>query len=121
MIAIIKLLAVVMAGLGLTIVVSPNVTRKIFDFMSQGKRIYYAGFLRLFVGILLLLSSSKSAIPMAAAALGVLFLTSGIIIFAVDIEKVKGFMEHYAGMPALAVRLLGLVAVSFGLLTFSLF
>ncbi|PIW58272.1 MAG: hypothetical protein COW13_05310 [Candidatus Omnitrophica bacterium CG12_big_fil_rev_8_21_14_0_65_50_5] len=64
---------------------------------------------------------SHSRVPLAAIALGVMFLMSGIIVFASDTEKLKTFISHYAQMPALVIRLLGLVAACFGLLVFSIF
>lgn len=60
-------------------------------------------------------------VPLAAIALGLMFLASGMVVFAADLEKMKGFMTHYSEMPSLVIRLLGLVAGCFGILIFSIF
>ncbi len=121
MIILVKLIGVLITIVGLGIFASPQLTQKIFDFIKEGKRIYYAGVARVIVGLLILICASRSMVPIAAIALGLMFLVSGIVIFAADLEKLKAFIGQYAEMPGLVVRLLGLVAASFGLLTFSIF
>ncbi len=119
MVILAKLLGVAVAAFGLTIFASPDFVKKVFDFFKVGKRIYYAGVLRVLIGLLLLVSVSHSTVPLAVIALGLLFLVSGIIVFAVDLEKTRAFLAHYSELPQLIIRLLGLVAACFGLLIFS--
>lgn len=121
MIILVKLVGVLIMALGLVIFASPAFTQKIFDFFKEGKKIYIAGVIRTVVGILLFLCASQSAVPLAAIALGLMFLVSGIVVFAADIEKLKAFIASYSQMPTLVIRLLGLVAASFGILIFSIF
>ena len=73
------------------------------------------------LGIILFLCTSKSSVPLAAIALGLMFLVSGIAVFAADVEKIKNFVSAYSEMPGLVIRLLGLVAAAFGILIFSIF
>jgi len=121
MIALIKLIGLLIMVLGLAIFASPQFTQKIFDFFRTGKRIYYAGVIRTLVGLALFICASRSAVPLAAIALGLMFLVSGIVVFAADPEKLKTFLAAYSEMPALVIRLLGLVAASFGILIVSIF
>lgn len=121
MVILAKIIGVLVAILGLAIFASPKFTEKVFDFFKQGKNLYLAGVIRVFTGIILLLAASRSEVPIAAIALGIMLLASGIVIFAAEGEKMKGFMNYYSEMPALVLRLLGLVAASFGLLIFSIF
>lgn len=121
MVILAKLVGVLIMALGLAIFASPQLTQKIFNFFKEGKRIYYAGVIRTAVGLILFLSASQSAVPLAAIALGLMFLVSGIVIFAAELEKMKAFIAHYSEMPGLVIRLLGLVAASFGILIFSIF
>jgi uncharacterized protein YjeT (DUF2065 family) len=116
-----KLIGAAVTVFGLAIFASPQFTQKVFVFFKQGKRIYLAGVIRISVGVVLLLAASRSSVPLAAIALGALFLLSGVIVFAADPEKLKSFMEHYSAMPGLVIRLLGLVAACFGVLVFSIF
>ena len=121
MIFLIKLFGVLVMALGLAIFASPQFTQKIFDFIKEGKRIYYAGIIRSGIGLIILISSSHSAVPLAAIALGLMFLVSGIVVFASDPEELKVFISHYVELPEMIMRLLGLVAASFGILIFSIF
>ena len=121
MIILAKLIGILVMSLGLAIFASPDFTQKLFNFFKEGNRIYLAGVARSFVGLLLFLVASKSSVPLAAIALGLMFLVSRIVVFAADVEKLKAFLASYSEMPALIIRLLGLVAASFGILIFSIF
>ncbi|MBF0384360.1 MAG: DUF2065 family protein [Candidatus Omnitrophica bacterium] len=121
MVILVKIVGVLIMALGLVIFASPQFTQKIFDFFKEGKRIYYAGVIRTVVGLVLFICASRSSVPLAAIALGLMFLVSGIVIFAADPEKLKAFISSYSEMPSLVIRLLGLVAASFGILIFSIF
>lgn len=121
MIILVKLVGALIAVLGLAIFASPWVTQKIFGFFKEGKNIYYAGVVRSIIALLLFIAASQSVVPLAAIALGLMFLVSGIAVFATDVEKLKAFIASYSEMPSLIVRLLGLVAASFGILIFSIF
>lgn len=121
MILLAKSFGFMIAAFGLVIFASPSFTGKIFAFFKEGKRLYLAGAVRLAAGLVLLLAASQSAVPIAAVALGVMFLVSGIVVFAADMEKLKAFMESYSRMPGLVLRLLGLAAACFGVLIISIF
>ena len=120
LVLLVKLVGLLVAGFGLAVFVSPKFIAKVFDFFKEGKRIYWAGVVRLLVGLVLLLTAAKSALPVANVALGVIFLLSGIIVFVCDLEKMKNFISHYGELPVLVIRLLGLVAACFGILIFSI-
>ena len=121
MVILVKLVGVAIMAFGLVIFASPAFIQAAFSFFKKGKNIYYAGVFRTVVGLILFLSASRSFVPLAAIALGLMFLVGGIVVFAVDAEKIKAFMASYSQMPSLVIRLLGLVAASFGILIFSIF
>ncbi|MFA5167189.1 MAG: hypothetical protein WC530_01515 [Candidatus Omnitrophota bacterium] len=115
-----KLIGLVVAGFGLTIFASPKFTQKVFAFIKEGRRIYWGGVIRCLVGLVLLIIASKSVLPVATVAVGLILLLSGIMVFACDLEKLRGFLAHYSELPVLVIRLLGLVAACFGILIFSI-
>jgi uncharacterized protein YjeT (DUF2065 family) len=121
MISLVKLVGLLIMALGLAIFASPSFAQKIFDFIKEGKRIYYAGVIRTAVGLILFLCASQSRVPLTAIALGLMFLVSGIVVFAADPEKLKALIGFYSEMPGLVIRLLGLVAAAFGILIVSIF
>ena len=115
-----KLIGLVVAGVGLTICVSPKFMQKIFDFVKEGKRIYWAGVVRCLVGLILLVIAPKCVLPVATFVVGVILILSGVIAFACDLEKLKSFLAHYSDLPVLVIRLIGLVAACYGILIFSI-
>ena len=121
MIELAKGLGVLIGITGLLFFALPASMQKVFEFFMQGKRIYLAGVIRLAAGGILLGTSPHSLVPRAALALGLLFFMSGLVIFAAPPDKIKDFIRHYSQMPGTFLRLLGLVAASFGLLIFSIF
>ena len=121
MVILAKVVGMLITIMGLAIFASPQFTQKIFGFFKEGTRIYLAGVVRGVVGFILLIGASQSEVPLAAIALGLMFIMSGIVVFAADLDKLKDFIESYSQMPALVLRLLGLVAASFGILIFGIF
>ena len=118
---IVKFIGLVISVLGLAIFASPQFSQKVFAFFQEGKRLYYSGVARVLVAAALFAAASQSPAPLAAIALGIMGLVSAIVIFAADMEKLKSFTASYSQMPALIIRLLGLVAASFGMLIVALF
>lgn len=121
MVMLVQIVGLLIVGLGLAILISPAVTHQIFEFFKEGKRIQIAGVVRVLVGVVLFLSSSRSAVPIAANMLGAIFLLSGIIVLVSDAEKLRAFIEKYSEMPEIILRLLGLMAAAFGFLIYSIF
>ena len=115
-----KLIGFLVAAFGFTLFALPQFTEKVFDFMKEGKRLYWAGVVRALIGLILLMVSPGSVVPLATVSVGTLFLLSAIIVFACELEKLRSFFAHYAEIPALVTRLLGLVMACFGILIFSL-
>jgi uncharacterized protein YjeT (DUF2065 family) len=115
-----KSIGLLVAVFGLGIFASSKFAQKVFNFLKEGKRVYWAGVVRSFVGLVLLFASPRSALPVSAMAVGMILLLSGIVVFACDLEKLKGFLSHYSEMPYLVIRILGLVAASVGILVFSI-
>ena len=121
MVFLAQLVGILIMGMGFGIFASPAFVEKVFQFFKEGRRIYYAGVFRTAVGLILFLAASRSLVPLAAIALGLMFLVSGIVVFAADQEKLKSFMAAFSQMPPLVIRLFGLIAASFGMLVFSIF
>jgi len=121
MLIVVRIIGVVISALGLAIFALPVFSEKIFRFFKEGKRLYYAGVIRTVVGLVVLFVASQSRVPIAAVALGLMFLISGIAVFACDVEKMKVFIQHYSEMPPIVIRLIGLVAATFGVLIFAIF
>ena len=117
---LVKIIGLLIAVFGCYLFAWPLFTQKVFNFIREGKRIYWAGVVRSFVGLALLLAAARSPVPVAAIAVGILFLLSGIIVFACDLEKMKSLLAHYNEMSPFIIRLLGLIVACLGILVFSI-
>lgn len=121
MIIIVKLIGFLIMIFGFCIFSVPSLTKKIFELCLKGNNLYVAGVVRGAIGLILFFAASQSLVPLAAIALGLMFLVSGIIVFASDEEKLKAFIASYSELPSLLIRLFGLIAASFGILVFAIF
>lgn len=111
-----KVIGVLVSIVGTFFLVNPAFLEKYMSFWTANKRYYGIGFLRVAVGIVLILAARQAVQPAVAAVLGSLMLLSGILVFAVGEEKIKTLLTWYSGLSDLAIRILGLVVVVFGLL-----
>lgn len=116
-----KAFGIAISVLGLAIFAAPVVADRLFAFFQRGRWLYLAGVIRLTVGGVLLAAASASTVPLAAIALGTLFVTSGVIVFVLNPSKARDFIAAYRNMPGIVIRLLGLVAATFGILIYSIF
>lgn len=116
MIILAKTIGLVICGLGLFFTILPEKVKVLFEFWKQGNRFYGNAILRIFFAVVLFSAAAKCRIPSIALLLGVLFLLSGILIFIIGIDKMKEQLQWLEGQTPLAFRILGLIALSFGLM-----
>ena len=102
--------------LGTLIIVNTVFLKQYISFLTVDKRYYGIGIVRVLIGIVLILAARQAVQGAVAAVLGSLLLISGILVFAIGEEKVRALLTWYSDLPDLAIRILGLVVVVFGLL-----
>lgn len=116
MIFLAKTLGILLCGFGIFVAALPDKARTVMSFWKEGSRAYGIGMIRLTVGIIVLLASPHAHVPGVAAIVGILFVLSGAIIFVVGPEKIKELIAWWEGHPDHVIRLVGFVALTFGLL-----
>jgi len=116
MLIFIKIVGLYMAVMGAFILFMPKYFGKIVDFFMKGKRIYLAGFLRLVLGFIFVVTAWQSRIVELIYSLGVLIIMGGTLLFALRKDTIKSVVNWLDNRPAGFIRLWGVAAAAFGAL-----
>ena len=90
--------------------------KKFMAFLSEGKKYYGVGVLRIVFGVIMLLAGPEARSSGVVFALGAVFIVSGAVVFVIGEEKIKALFGLYREMSELTLRLLSLIGVGFGAL-----
>ena len=100
--------------LGVAILIKPQVSKKLFNFIAKGKRIYLVGILRIVLGVLFLIGALSCDYYWIIIFFGILFCASGLTIFAMKLEKLKAVLNWFDRKPLSFIRLMGIIALLIG-------
>ena len=114
MLILANLIGIVILALGVLFLVLPGTMTKMISFWNQGKRYYWVGILRILFGAILLVAAPQANAVGVVVFLAVLFIASGVIIFALGAEKMSSYFAWCEGLPSLVVRLLAVITFAFG-------
>ncbi len=116
MLILVKLIGIIIAGMGIVVLLSPKALHQMLSYWGQGKKLYLAGILRLLIGVILLLAAPQCRLVGVILALGILCLIKGILIFILGIEKTKAVLDWWKNRSHRVIRLIGLIVIAFGAL-----
>ncbi|MBA7630634.1 hypothetical protein ES703_38158 [subsurface metagenome] len=116
MIILIRVLGVVIVGMGVAFLLRPKLYRQYVAFWQPGKRLYLGAILSLLIGVILLLAATQCRLIGFVLALGILCLVKGVMLFTLGREKMKSMLKWYQGRSLLVLRLVALIAIAFGAL-----
>ena len=111
---VIKVIGVVFVALGILYLYRPAIIKTLLGFFGKGKRLYIAGLIRLVLAVVFLLGARECHISRLIFALGILFLLSGILIFAMGPGKLKPIIEWYQKRSINVLRLIAMVPIVLG-------
>jgi uncharacterized protein YjeT (DUF2065 family) len=116
-----KIMKIVIQSLGIIFILiavlyqlKPNTMKSMIEFVKQGRRLYFAGLIRLVLAIVFLVGARECDVPWVMIALGVLLMMSGLLIFALGLEKIKSMINWLQKQPILILRVLALIALAVG-------
>ncbi|MFC1677396.1 DUF2065 family protein [Planctomycetota bacterium] len=112
----IKIIGGCIAFMGILYLIKPDIMKKVIEFFKKGKRVYLAAILRFALAITFLVGATQCRIPWGIIAFGIVFIISGLLIFMLRAEKIKGILDWYSKQPNLILRFLGLIVSAIGLL-----
>jgi len=111
---IVKIIGIVIVAFGIAYLLKPDIMQFLMEFFKEGKRIYFAGLARFVLAIVFLLAARECYITPVIVLFGILFLISGLLIFALGLERVKSIIEWWQKQSILVLRLLALVTLAIG-------
>ena len=111
---IVKIVGVVIIIAAIVYLLKPGVMKWLMEFFKQGKRIYFAGLIRLVLAVVFLLGARECDITWVIAAFGILFLISGLLIFILGLEKLKSIIDWYQKQSVLLLRVVAVIALAIG-------
>lgn len=89
----------------------PNFLRKTIGFFSIGSRLYLVGFLRLVLGVLLLILTYQVRLWGYVVTIGLLASASGMSIFFLALKRTKKLLQRLLNQSNLVLRLLVILAL----------
>jgi len=111
---VIKSLGIVFALIGIVYLLKPNVMKWLMEFFKQGKRIYFAGLIRLALAVVFLVGARECRWFWIIFAFGILFLIGGLLIFILGPEKTKRMLEWWQKQSVLLLRVTAVLTLVFG-------
>lgn len=114
--AIITAIGALIVVEGILFIINPLLMRKLIEFFIKGKLIYIAGVIRVILAILFLTLASQCAHPWLIILFGIAFLIGAIVIFALELEKIKNMLRWWLTQKDYMIRIVGSIAAILGLL-----
>jgi uncharacterized protein YjeT (DUF2065 family) len=111
---VIKIIVIIIIFMAIMYMLKPHIMKKLMEFFKQGRRLYLVGLARFVLAVIFLLGATQCGIVWLIIAFGILFIISGLLIFALGLEKVKSILDWYLSQPLFILRLLALIALALG-------
>ncbi len=113
---VIKIIGIVFIALAIVFLLKPAVMNQLIEFFKKGKRIYFAGIVRLVLAVIFLLGTRghEGHKFWIIFAFGVLFLISGVLIFMLGPEKCKSVVDWYQKKSAWFFQVMAIIVLAFG-------
>ncbi|MFH1552808.1 MAG: hypothetical protein ABID83_04135 [Candidatus Omnitrophota bacterium] len=119
MVTLVRLIGIVLTVAGVVFLLNPETMKRAIAFFAEGKRVYAAGCIRILVGIILLTAASQCRIAWIVFIIALLPLISGILVFALGLEKCKNMIKLWQEKPVATLRAVSVIPVVIGLLLFA--
>lgn len=116
MLFLVKLVGLLVLGLGIYFVINPNKIKAYFDFWTKGKRIYWGAVLCVLISILFIKASSLCKWDTFIMVVGIVILVKGIILFVAGKDKLDKLYEKWINKPEDMIRRLAVIDVVLGVL-----
>ncbi len=104
MVGIIKAIGIIFILVSVTFFLKPAYLKNVMRFFKKDQRLYLAGVIRIVIAVILLLGAGRCHMSRMIAALGILFLISGLLVFIIKPAKFKSVMEWTLKQPVWIIR-----------------
>ncbi|MBA7486203.1 hypothetical protein ES707_21759 [subsurface metagenome] len=113
---VIQSLGILFCIIGIVYLLRTDIMKWLFEFFKKGKRIYFAGVIRLALAVVFFSSyrDPECNKPWIIFAFGILFLISGLLIFVLGPKKIRQMLEWYQKQPVLIFRVIAVIVLAAG-------
>jgi uncharacterized protein YjeT (DUF2065 family) len=112
---VIKGLGILFTLMGIAYLLRPEIIKKLMGFFKKGKRIYFAGLVRLALAVVFFVAASECRYFWIIFASGIIFLMGGLLIFLLGPDKIRRILDWYEGQPVVIFRIIALIVLVFGM------
>ena len=113
---VIKSLGMLFTLMGIVYFLRPDIIKKLMGFFKKGKRIYFAGLIRLVLAVIFFVAARECMYFRIIFTSGIIFLTGGLLIFLLGPEQIRRILDWYQNQPALIFRIIALIVLAFGVI-----
>lgn len=99
---------------GIIFLVKPAIIKSVVSFFKVGIRPHIAALIRITIAVILFLGAQQCRIHWVIITLGIIFLLSGLIIFAIGAKKAGSLMGRFESKPLAFIRILALLPLVVG-------
>jgi hypothetical protein len=111
---VVKIIGIIIVALAIIYLLKPDVMKYLMEFFVEGRRIYFAGLIRLVLAVVFLLAAHECDVASVIIIFGILFLASGLLIFVLGPGRVKPIVDWFQRQSLFVLRLLALAAFIIG-------
>ncbi|MBC8481101.1 MAG: hypothetical protein H8D47_00340 [Planctomycetes bacterium] len=116
MVTLIKIAGIVILSMGLAYTLRPEFFKALLEFFKKGYSLYAIGVLRFILAAVFLFGAPKCSNSNMITILGVLFIISGLLIFALGLVRLKKIIQWYLAQPLITLRAIGIITLAVGAL-----
>jgi hypothetical protein len=112
--SVVKIIGIAIVLLAFLSLLKPDIMKHILKFFQHGKRVYFAGLVRLILAVVFLLAASKCNITWVIIVFGILFLISALSIFMIGAEKLRPMLDWFQNKSALFLQVMAVIILALG-------
>ncbi len=112
--SVVKIIGIAIVLLAVLALLRPDIMKHILKFFKHGKRVYFAGLVRLILAVVFLLAARECDITWVIVVFGILFLISALSIFMIGAEKLKPMLDWFQNKSTLFLRFMAVIILILG-------
>ena len=116
MVIFVKFFGVVIAVIGIIFLINAKVLRQYMSFWKQEKRLRIGGIIAFIFGIIFLIAAPQCRLAGLITVLGIWSIIKAALLFTLGQKRIYAYLDWWLNKPISVTRLLGLIALAFGVL-----
>jgi len=102
--------------IAIVFLLKPTVMNYLMEFFKKGKRIYFAGLVRLALAVIFLLGAGghEGHKFWIIFAFGILFLISGVLVFMLGPERIRRMIDWWQKQSTVLLRVMAIITLAIG-------